>query len=345
MGYQDRDYSRGRVGNGGMMLWLWYGSVPLFRIFGIDVRAHSMLLITITLGLLFGVGIGFGYQDRLSSMAALFTIVLLHEFGHCFACRWVGGSADEIVMHPLGGLALCAPPQRPLPTFITVAGGPAVNVLICVVTGIILFVMTGWLPASPFTYHPFPFFSHSAATLETIRFTYWVYEMSWSLLVFNLLPIFPLDGGQMLQAALWPRMGYYRSMKLTTEIGMFASVGGGAFALATGNFGLVILAGFGFYACYMMRQQLLANGAEGYDSQSYAVIPEAKLKPKKKSWIAERRERKSREAESAEATAVDQILEKVAQSGMHSLTSGEKKTLERASENQRKRDTARGRRY
>src|SRR5205085_4049775 len=128
MAWQDRPYYR-ESGNtsGSPLMWLWNGRVPLFTVFGIRVQAHSTLIISIALGLLLGVGAGFGYRDRVESMAALFVIVLLHEFGHCFTARWVGGEADEIVMHPLGGLALARPPHRPLPTFLTVAGGPAVN--------------------------------------------------------------------------------------------------------------------------------------------------------------------------------------------------------------------------
>ena len=64
-----------------------------------------------------------GWQVRAETMSIYFVIILLHEFGHCFAGRWVGGEADEILMTPLGGLAFARPPKRPLPTFITVAAG------------------------------------------------------------------------------------------------------------------------------------------------------------------------------------------------------------------------------
>ena len=342
MGWQDRDYSRGYRGSGGPMQWLVHGRVPLFRAFGIDVRAHASLVVMVVLGLLFGLGLGFSWQDRLESVAALFLIVLLHEFGHCFACRWVGGSADEIVMHPLGGLALCAPPHRALPTFITVAGGPAVNVLICLLCGGILFGLTGWLPTNPFSYVPPPIYvTDRHATLAI--YSFWIYQMSWSLLIFNLLPIYPLDGGQMTQAILWPQVGYYRSMKLSTEVGMFAAVAGAAFALATGNFGLAILAGLGFYGCYLMRQQLLHNPpGEFEESMSYAIPP---VRRPRKSWIASWRERRAGEAELNESVAVDRILEKVAKTGMNSLSGREKRTLAQATESQRRRDTAKARRY
>src|SRR3954465_9128811 len=106
MAWQDRPYYRGSSsGAGNPLTWLLYGRVPLFTIFGIRVQAHSSLILYAALVLLFGLGTGFTWQDRVLNIGVLFVIVLLHEFGHCFAARWVGGDAEEIVMHPLGGLA------------------------------------------------------------------------------------------------------------------------------------------------------------------------------------------------------------------------------------------------
>ena len=346
MGYQDRDYSRGYRPGYGVWYWILSGRVSLFRVAGIDVQAHSSLIIYGVIGLLIGVGRGFDWRDRLISVGALFLIVLLHEFGHCLTCRRVGGEADEIVMHPFGGLAMCRPPRRPLPTFLTVAGGPGVNVLICIVTGAVIAAVAGFaaIPGNPFNLRPAPF-SPISGVGQLAFYCYWIYQMSWSLLVFNLLPIFPLDGGQMVQAALWPYVGYYKSMKHSTEVGMFAAVACGAFALANAEIGLAVLAMFGFYACYVMRQQLLVEGANDFEAVTYAAGPEPRVRIRKKSWLAERRERLAKEAEVNEAAAVDRILEKVAQSGMHSLSTSEKRTLEKASENQRKRDAARAKRY
>src|SRR5690348_14191000 len=110
MGYQDRPYYRDRGDlTFNPLTWLLYGSVPLFTVFGIRVRAHASLVLTAVLALVFGLGPGFGWQDRVGSMIMLFLIVLLHEFGHCFTARWVGGEAEDILMHPLGGVALARP--------------------------------------------------------------------------------------------------------------------------------------------------------------------------------------------------------------------------------------------
>jgi Zn-dependent protease len=82
----------------------------------------------------------------------LFAIVLLHEFGHCFAARHEGGSAEEILMWPLGGLAYCEVPHVPRANFVTAAGGPFVNVLICIVCALALLPFQLLPPLNPFNF-------------------------------------------------------------------------------------------------------------------------------------------------------------------------------------------------
>src|SRR5206468_12488136 len=65
---------------------------------------------------------------NIAEYVALFAIVLTHEFGHAFATRQVGGTADKIMLWPLGGVAYVDPPQRPGATLWAIAAGPLVNV-------------------------------------------------------------------------------------------------------------------------------------------------------------------------------------------------------------------------
>jgi stage IV sporulation protein FB len=349
MGYQDRPYYRDRnSGAGNPLTWLVAGSVPLFTAFGIRVRAHASLIVTIVLVLLFGLGRGFTWQDRVQSMSVLFLIVLLHEFGHCFAARWVGGEANDILMHPLGGLAYATPPRRPLPTFLTVAAGPAVNVLICIICGIILWLTIHQLPWNPFLFHPLV---RSDSMINVAAYVFWIYQISYMILIFNLLPIYPMDGGQMMQAILWPYFGYYKSMNFACIIGMIGAVLGGAIALATLNIFLAILAAMGFLTCMNMRRALIAMGPEEYsDSIDYSAAYETFAKPvRKKSrrarWAA-KRAMKIAAGERQERQRIDQILAKVSAHGMHSLNWRERRALKKATEHQRQRDveTARIRR-
>jgi stage IV sporulation protein FB len=341
MAWQDRSYYResGR-GSGNPLMWFVSGAVPLFTAFGIRVQAHAMLVLYIALVLLFGLGHGFTWQDRLLNVTALFTIVLLHEFGHCFAARWVGGEANEIVMHPLGGLALAQPPRRPWPTFVTVAGGPLVNVVICLICGVLLYYTLGWLPWNPVVSRP-PGDWHG--WLDISRYAYWIYQISWTLLVFNLLPIYPLDGGQMVQSIVWPKLGYYKSMNAALVTGMVGSVLGVAVGLATANVMLVVLFTLLFMGNLNGRRALKAAGPYAFESDEFDYSaslfePEKPSKHKRLNKRLLKRAQQREAEEMQEQERVDEILAKVSAHGMQSLTWWERRALHKATERQRKRD-------
>jgi Zn-dependent protease len=346
MAWQDRPYYSDRPTSGNPLMWLVTGSVPLFTVFGIRVRAHASLILTVALVLLFGLGVGFTLHDRVVSMVALFIIVLLHEFGHCFTARWVGGSANDILMHPLGGLAMAEPPRRPLPTFLTIAGGPAVNVVICIICGTILWAIFGWVPWNPFRFRPIANFTHF---LYLWGYVFWIYEMSLMLLVFNLLPIFPLDGGQMLQSILWPWVGYYKSMMFSCITGMVAAVVGAMVAISFGNVWLAVLAVMGFMTCLNLRRQLLAVGPyEFQDEVDYSAAYEPQTPRKKRAGeraVQRLRNKaiKEQKREHAVQARIDAILAKVSAHGMQSLNWLEKRALKQATERQRLSDAARRR--
>ncbi len=138
----------------------------------------------------------------------LFGIVLLHEFGHALACRQVGGRADTIVLWPLGGVAYVAPPPRPGAVLWSIAAGPLVNVALLPVTFGLLWVSVsgGW----------------AEQNLDLVRFLHNVAFINLLLLCFNLLPIYPLDGGQIVQALLWFFLGRARSLRVVSILGMLA---------------------------------------------------------------------------------------------------------------------------
>jgi stage IV sporulation protein FB len=339
MGFEDRDYYRepGKpTGFAGVLHWLLYGKVRMFRAFGIVVHIHSSLIILLTLWLLIGFGQGYTPQDRLIASAALFTIILLHEFGHCFAARYMNGEADEIIMHPLGGVALTRPPHHWFAHFVTVAGGPMVNVIICIVTGIALFMLKGSLPWKPFYVDPFvPF----AGWWDAAWWCYWIYQMSWTLLLFNLMPIFPLDGGQLLQSVLWKFVGYRKATILSCNIGMVAAVVVAAICIATLNFWLLLLCVMGFLYCSQLKRAVLESDPYDLGEPEYA----SSLQPEKPSYRERRQQEKQRRAEAREAEQkqadeqqLDAILAKISSSGKDSLSRSERKFLERVTEEKRK---------
>jgi Zn-dependent protease len=358
MGWEDRPYYRDRGSATNPLQWLWNGSVHLFTIAGIRVRIHASLILVIALVLLFGLG-GFGDSLvlRVQSMAMLFLIILLHEFGHCFAARSVGGSAEEILMTPLGGLAMAMAPRRPWPTFVTVVGGPAVNVLICLLCGLGTYMILGVFPLGPWTFGRAYGHVIYSGWFQLSSYLFWIYTWSYGLLLFNLLPVFPLDGGQLLQSILWRPMGYYKSMMLTLNIGLVGSVLMGMVGVATlgmvgGGLLLILIAVNCFLNCFQLRAVMRAEGPWGFteeDAVGYAGGLSAAPRPSRRrklaaGWAAMKERNRTRQAR-AEQETIDAILAKVSDRGMQSLTWWERRALRKATERQRQRDlqTSRGR--
>jgi stage IV sporulation protein FB len=343
MAWQDRHYYRDHGGStGNPFMWLLTGSVPLFNAFGIRVRAHAMLLLFIGLVLLFGLGRGSTLEMRVQSMTILFGIILLHEFGHCFAARWTGGDADEIILTPLGGLAMTMSRHNWWSRFVTVAGGPAVNVVLCLLCGAGIWLLSGNVLLTPWS-----IMEHvpREGWFQVYNYLFWIFVISYILLLFNLLPIFPLDGGQLVQSLLWPSMGYYRSMLLMVSIGMVGSVLLALFALlAFGGLFVAIIAVMCFINCLNMRRMLIAQGPEEYadDGIDYSAAYENLDRPKRRGkWAmrrAARRAQKLEREEQAERARIDAILAKVSAKGMQSLTWLERRALRKATEHQRQRD-------
>jgi Zn-dependent protease len=185
------------------------GSIRLFQLFGIDVFLHwSWFLVAIYE--VRGPGRYSSIGWNILEYLALFLIVLLHEFGHSLACRQVGGRADQIVLWPLGGVAYVDPPPRPGATLWSIAAGPLVNLALLPVL-FLLFVFSrslGWANTLPDAY----LWLRSLLIIDA------------ALLIFNLLPIYPLDGGQILRSLLWSVIGRARSLMAAAVLGIVGAV-------------------------------------------------------------------------------------------------------------------------
>jgi Zn-dependent protease/ATP-dependent Clp protease adapter protein ClpS len=198
------------------MFTIQNGSFRLFRIAGIDVYLHWLWFVIAA----YQVANPFTkYESQLWNLAeyvALFGIVLLHEFGHALACRQVGGRANRIMLWPLGGIAYVSPPPRPGAVLWSIAAGPLVNVALIPVTFLPFFTVFSlqWTPppADP------QLFLQSLAVMNVF------------LLIFNMLPVYPLDGGQIVQALLWFVIGQARSLMVVSILGLLG--GGGLVLLA-----------------------------------------------------------------------------------------------------------------
>lgn len=125
-------------------------AVPLFRAFGVNVRVH-ILYFLVTLGLflreIFRDGAFVSPLDVFLFMVPmLFVVILIHEFGHVFGGRHVGGECEEILMWPLGGLAFVDTPREWRAHTFTALSGPLTNIAQCVLTAVVLLGF-GFIPS------------------------------------------------------------------------------------------------------------------------------------------------------------------------------------------------------
>jgi Zn-dependent protease len=242
------------------------GSLRLFRFAGIDLFLHWSWL-------LFAAYEVSSRSQEYSSVTwnvleylALFVIVMIHEFGHALACRSVGGSANQIVLWPLGGVAYVNPPPRPGATLWSIAAGPAVNVaLIPVLYGLeILSGSLGWAQTMP----NFAAWLHAVQVINIV------------LLVFNILPIYPLDGGQILRSLLWFVMGRARSLMAVTVIGFIGVAGLIFFAVRSQSVWIGLISAFIVMNCWSGLQQARAlSKLEKLPRRDGFACPSCKMAP------------------------------------------------------------------
>ena len=212
------------------------GAFRLFRLAGIDVFLHWSWFIVAVIEINERTTAYSSIYWNIFEYLALFLIVGIHEFGHALACRQVGGTANQIILWPLGGVAYVSPPPRPSATLWSIAAGPLVNVL--------------FLPllSAPLLFNHY---SHWLAAMPDLHaFLRAVLIINIGLLVFNMLPIYPLDGGQILRSLLWFVIGRARSLLVATVLGFVGVVGLFALALWQQSVWFGILAVFILLNCW-----------------------------------------------------------------------------------------------
>jgi Zn-dependent protease len=187
------------------------GSIHLFRLAGVDVSLNWTWFLVAAYSIEARSGVYSSVLWNVLEYLALFLIVLTHEFGHAMACRQVGGTANRILLWPFGGVAYVDPPQRPGAMLWSIVAGPLVNVaLIPVILGVFTVSKSmGWEQTMPDAY----------------QFLWEVFKINVGLLIFNILPIYPLDGGKIVWSLLWFGMGRARSLMVATVLGFIGIAG------------------------------------------------------------------------------------------------------------------------
>ncbi len=186
--------------------WSW----KLVTVAGIDVYVHGTFLLLIAFlafgNLVAGQGIAVVVRSTFLILA-VFTTVVLHEFGHALSARRFGVRTQDITLLPIGGIArLEKMPDKPGQQLLVAFAGPAVNLAIAFAIFVLLFPGNGQVGIESFRYADGSFLA----------------QLMWinvSLAVFNLLPGYPMDGGRILRALLAMRMAPERATQTAARVG------------------------------------------------------------------------------------------------------------------------------
>ncbi len=188
------------------MKWQW----KLGRFAGIDVYVHATFLLLIG-----WVGLSHWYENQSWSevasgivfILALFLCVVLHEYGHALTARKYGIKTRDITLYPIGGVArLERMPEKPIEELWVALMGPAVNVVIAAGLFAYLLLTKSLVPLTDLT-------------VASGSFAERLMAVNLSLVLFNIIPAFPMDGGRVLRALLAMRMDYVRATQVAANIG------------------------------------------------------------------------------------------------------------------------------
>jgi Zn-dependent protease len=309
---------------------------------------------------------GFPVGTRIAWLSLLMLALVLHEIGHAFAARWLGVETDDVVLWPLGNLA--GPSfsfNRGTEAMLVAAAGPALNLVIAIVTAIGLNVA-----GAQMIFYPFgnsegggaPILADGktlASAFTPLWFFGWFGFLNWLLFLVNMIPALPFDNGRIFR-------GIFEGPTRDTLVGPWvartcAFVLGlaGLIRLATDKYGGLPMIGIGIVVYMMARleSRMLEEGGYlddtlfGYDfSQGYTSLDAgaATVRPRREGALKRWRNRRSElrrqrriAKEAAQDQRTDEILAKLHTQGRSALTEEENRFLIRVSAEYKKRDRPR----
>lgn len=252
-------------------------SFRLATIAGTEVRVHVTFFLLLLFVAWQGMAGGQGVQGAVFAMvlvSTMFFCVLLHEFGHVTAARLYGIRTPDITLLPIGGVArLERMPRTPSHELVVALAGPLVNVVIAAGIALTLGVAV----------RVDPNFSLS------LKGGFWQHLMTWNILmvVFNMVPAFPMDGGRVLRALLAMVMDYGKATRWAATLGQGLAALVVVVMLLSGTFQpfLLLIAFFIFMAAgqeaAVVTQQEATRSLlvrDAMQTEFHALPPDAELR-------------------------------------------------------------------
>ena len=239
-------------------------SFQIARLFGIPVKLHWTFGLMLVYVYFLASSDGGSVAWYFLFFAALFFCVVLHEFGHALTARRFGVATEDIILSPIGGIArLQRLPEKPIQEFWVALAGPAVNVVIAVLIG-------PWLLGYSLTDVLDPVEPVAGFNINGSTFWAYVFLLNVMLVVFNLLPAFPMDRGRVLRALLATRMGRVRATQIASYIGKGMAVLFVGYGVFYGGFTTALIGLFVYFMANqeyrMVKQQAL------FDEQTVADV-------------------------------------------------------------------------
>jgi Zn-dependent protease len=222
------------------------GSFRITRIKGIDIKIHwtfalALIWAALEWGLVRSMGLA-GALYGVVFIGLLFACVTLHELAHSLVALRFGAKVRDITLLPIGGVArLDGVPKRPAHEFLMALAGPATNIVLAVLIGLVSLPLLGWQALGGLSV----LWSRlNALSLERLLVD--LLTANVGLALFNLLPAFPMDGGRVLRSVLASRMGEMDATRIATRVGQGVAILIGILGLFTGALNLMLVAGFVF---------------------------------------------------------------------------------------------------
>ncbi len=252
------------------------GVLKLGKISGIRIEVHWTFILLLIWVAFMEMRQGANLDRVLLNEAlilVLFLCVVLHELGHAITAKRFKINTLKITLLPIGGIAsLEKMPEKPREELLVALAGPAVNVVIALLLFLVVPIKS--------------YFNFSAIVIEEIlyqptlqNFLFYLFIANVMLVVFNLIPAFPMDGGRVLRALLSFKLGRVMATEIASTIGQGLAVFFFILGLLFNPF-LILIAFFIFFGAYGENQMVKQNSLlKGHIAKEATLTHISVLKP------------------------------------------------------------------